>query len=325
VWSDGEAGSVAEGFANAHGIASVGEIAVILCLVRKAHCVLVAAAATISVGLGSCSLATLDGLAGPAPDNAADASDEARLADVAAAAVDASVADRADGGNDASSAECPSRGGPTPVKVTLPKGGFYCIDRTEVTRAQYRAFLASDGVVNTHPRCSGNMGFVPSVTLDGDELPVMGIDWCDAHAFCHWAGKRLCGRIGGGPQTVAGATTNAEFVDACSRGGTRAYPYGPTYEAAACNGAQYGAGAPVAVGTAQACEGGYEGIFDLSGNVAEWVGACDETDSGGGQGDLCALLNSGYEEAFAPDLRCVRSRAFPRNSTGIVGVRCCGP
>jgi formylglycine-generating enzyme len=221
---------------------------------------------------------------------------------------------------------CPSRAGPVPVRIGLPDGGFFCVDATEVTRAQYQQFLDNGSPTNTHPRCTFNASFVPGISLTGPTLPVTGVDWCDAHAFCTWAGKRLCRRLGSAAPLPAtsGGSTATELVYACGRGGTRTYPYGSTFNGAACNGATYDAGRPVAVASATGCEGGFEGIFDLSGNLAEWVDACDET-ADAGANDMCALYSSNYNEPDPGDLRCTTSRVFPRDDRGSAGFRCCGP
>src|SRR6185437_5545544 len=103
--------------------------------------------------------------------------------------------------------------------------------------------------------------------------PVVCVDWCDAQAYCAWAGKRLCGAIGGGPATTYGDPNESQWYNACSNGGTTSFPYGNDYVAGDCNG-----GATVAaVGTTPGCQGltsPYFGIFDMSGNVKEWEDHC---------------------------------------------------
>jgi formylglycine-generating enzyme len=235
------------------------------------------------------------------------------------ASVNANV-DATDASDAATAPACPSLHGPTPVKVTLSSGHF-CIDSTEVTRAQYKAFLAAGAPPSTNARCSYKTTYQPTVTLTGDNLPVLGVDWCDAHAFCKWSGKRLCGRIGGGAQTTSNAAIAAEWIYACSAGGTKTYPYGSSYNANACT---TGTTAPLAVGSVVTCEGGYPGIFDMSGNASEWADACDQG-SGAGSADSCAYFNSAYAESYAPDLVCSKMRTVARNATGAIGIRCCGP
>jgi formylglycine-generating enzyme required for sulfatase activity len=73
--------------------------------------------------------------------------------------------------------------------------------------------------------------------------------------------------------------TEADWETACSPTGLR-YPYGDTYDAAACNGNDYDpdGGTPqdqdyaVPTGSLGACETP-GGIFDMSGNLKEWTGS----------------------------------------------------
>jgi len=102
----------------------------------------------------------------------------------------------------------PLRGGPNMVRVPTVDGRSYCIDATEVTQAQYSQFLfvKKGDTSGQEARCTWNMSY--GVTCGGFDpvarggYPVVCIDWCDAVAFCSWAGKRLCGKIGGGSLTT---------------------------------------------------------------------------------------------------------------------------
>jgi formylglycine-generating enzyme required for sulfatase activity len=109
-------------------------------------------------------------------------------------------------------------------------------------------------------------------------------DWCDALAFCTWAGKRLCGNVADGGGLLSGDESidplKDEWMIACTRLGTRDYPYGPNYQPGACNDTSVDASAAVDVGSFPGCQGGYPGIFDMGGNVTEWENACEDTDGG---------------------------------------------
>jgi sulfatase modifying factor 1 len=280
-----------------------------------------------TVALGACSLVTsLDGLS----NGATDAGVEASVAEGGAetSTLDAG-GDSGDGGDSGISREgCPTGKGPLPVRVDTATA-YYCIDSTEVTRGQYDEFLSSSPVT-THPRCGFNTTFTPSRDWPYGptkaSYPVVGVDWCDAYEFCAWAGKHLCGGIAGGGATAAAIKDRrtSTIVHACSRDGTRTFPYGNTFDPTACNTAGFGAGAPIAVGTAPRCEGGYTGIFDLAGNVAEWLDSCDLADSGAD--DTCRAFNSAFTESMDVDLRCVTIRTDPRSyADSLYGFRCCSP
>jgi formylglycine-generating enzyme required for sulfatase activity len=189
-----------------------------------------------------------------------------------------------DGGGSADGADSPTRcprGRGPQMALIEAAGASFCIDTTEVTRAQYVTFLDAAPATTGQPaECAWNTSYssgVPNVDLTQRDHPMVKVDWCDAFAFCAWAGKRLCGALaGGGPLTIAEATdpTKSEWMFACTRNGSRAYPYGQAESTTTCN-TDAPTGAAEAVGTRAACVGGFPGIFDMAGNVSEWENACD--------------------------------------------------
>ena len=222
---------------------------------------------------------------------------------------------------------CPDGPGPKMIDV-----GQFCIDATEVTNAHYLEFLAanvSPQAVTMDPSyCSWNMTFVPvtgpPVTLPPNQ-PVSTIDWCDAQGYCAWAGKHLCGKIGGGSNLLADLAdaSKSEWQFACSNGGVTAFPYGNLYSAAACNDGPFGAGGFVDVGVATNCHGlitPFDVVLDLSGNAHEWDNSCDgET----GPDDNCAIRGGSFSHPET-ELTCAILEAHPRNSEfGDNGFRCC--
>ena len=132
---------------------------------------------------------------------------------------------------------------------------FY-VDKFEVTLARYAAFLKVTGNVRA-----------PEDWPEGDiarigNLPVVGVDWHDADAYCRWAGKRL--------------PTDAEWERAARGGDERKYPWGneePTADRARF-GIPYERPAyqdgVAAVGTHAKGASSF-GVEDLAGNVSEWV------------------------------------------------------
>ncbi|MCA9681947.1 MAG: SUMF1/EgtB/PvdO family nonheme iron enzyme, partial [Myxococcales bacterium] len=163
--------------------------------------------------------------------------------------------------------------------ATMVDGGGFMIDATEVSNEQYAAMIDVEFDASVLPAgCEWKSQFVPedwSDDLDGT-LPVVGVDWCDAMVYCAWAGKELCGAVGGGATSLDNAE-DAEgdaWFRACSEAGVRVFPYGADYDPSACNGDDAAQDGLWPVGSMPSCEGGVTGLFDMSGNVWEWTNAC---------------------------------------------------
>lgn len=82
----------------------------------------------------------------------------------------------------------------------------YSIDRYEVTNAQYQRFVAAS---EWDPPGYWPGGSYPPGQAD---VPVVGVGWKEANAYCEWAGKRL--------------PTEAEWEKACRGSDGRVYPWG---------------------------------------------------------------------------------------------------
>jgi formylglycine-generating enzyme required for sulfatase activity len=257
----------------------------------------------------------LGGLAGPSPSAASEGGTEGGLVEGGADAPTGANDGGADSGPDG---ECQGTKGPTPVRV-----GSYCVDSTEVSGTQYTEFLAAKaGDTRGQPaECAWNTSYQPSTSASGN-TPVFGVDWCDARAYCAWAGKRLCGKIGGGPTPSAGLNSqfSSEWYRACTKDGTRAFPYGNVRDPDACNGSDRDGGhGPTDVGSLKTCKGGYPGLFDMCGNLWEWEDSCED----GGANAQCAVRGSSFASPNA--VSCDTLLTFQRDRGGAndVTVRCC--
>jgi formylglycine-generating enzyme required for sulfatase activity len=133
-----------------------------------------------------------------------------------------------------------------------------------------------------------------------DVKPKVGVTLSAAETACASEGKRLC--------------SEEEWEKACKGPDNLRFPYGHAFSSQACNG---GRGGLAAAGSFAGCKSGY-GVYDLSGNAAEWTssrfqsGASDRAVKGGsfGRSDT--------------DLRCsARQNKAPGSHSGDVGFRCC--
>ena len=131
----------------------------------------------------------------------------------------------------------------------------YYLDIFEVTISRYAKFLET---ITTQQ--APHQWNTVNLTEDGDR-PVIGVNWSDADAYCRWMEKRL--------------PTEAEWEKAARGTDGRKYPWGdedPREDLAnfgRCCGWS-GFGLLAIVGTHQAGKSPY-GVFDLAGNVWEWV------------------------------------------------------
>ena len=194
-------------------------------------------------------------------------------------------------------------------KVTLRP--FY-IDNHEVSNAQYSEFVESTG--HRLPL------FWEDSTLNKPYLPVTGVSWDDAAAYCEWAGKRL--------------PTEAEW-EAAAGGGFKyqEYPWKGSPNPEKANYHHDTDEEPEGIKpVGQYSPNGYV-LYDMAGNVWEWVfdyysptGYADSTDWNNPRGPnrgTARVIRGGawnYTEDF---LKCAhRNRAAPFVRFSYIGFRC---
>ena len=129
---------------------------------------------------------------------------------------------------------------------------FY-VDKYQVTNERYAKFLKKTG--RSQPRDWSKV----KLPADGD-LPVVGVNWQDAAAYCRWAGKRLL--------------TEAEWEKAARGTDGRKYPWGddePTSRRANYGKSENDNEAHLLpVGSLEDGKSPYD-AYDMAGNVFEWV------------------------------------------------------
>ncbi len=141
-------------------------------------------------------------------------------------------------------------------------------------------------------------------------LPWTGGAFAEAEAACaaRGAGFRLC--------------TAPELESACRGADDTDYPYGDAFDDDACNGVERDEGGALPTASLAACTSD-DGIFDLSGNVAEWT--TTQTNVAAAPGRIFQLHGGSYR---APELglACtieLAPRALEVTLLPSIGFRCC--
>lgn len=234
-------------------------------------------------------------------------------------------ADGGDTGIDTHVPACPSGRGSAMIEFD----GIQCIDAVETSIKDYLEFLAEmdGGLAKALPgECTFKADHVPNNVANNVALPVVWTDWCDAWAYCKWAGKEMCGSPDGGPIVYGdiGDWTKSVWMAACSHDGTQQFPYGNNFQKNNCQLTDPDGGAgsfAVVSGTNKKCEGGFPGIYEMIGNVREWENACDGTS---GAPDNCRRRGGAYNESDQSYVKCSYEEDYTRDfRSATSGFRCC--
>jgi formylglycine-generating enzyme required for sulfatase activity len=191
---------------------------------------------------------------------------------------------------------------------------FY-LDQFEITTARYARFLATTGSL-TPPDDWDEL----DLKADGT-LPVVGVAWHDADAYCRWVGKRL--------------PTEAEWEKAARDGDARTYPWGNAEPTSALAAYSRTAELPYQGGVspvgAHAAGQSHDGVQDLAGNVSEWVGdwyseSIDRDDirdpAGPPDGMGKVIRGSGWQDPVERLNSARRYYASPDHRSDDLGFRC---
>lgn len=253
---------------------------------------------------------------------------EVSIADAGADAFDASDEGGEETENEAESEAppgepCGVHPGPPMRRITHPLP--YCIDVHEVSNEDYAAFLADAKKPTLDSFCAHDTDRgVPITNAALAQRPATKIGWCDALSYCLWAGKRLCGKIGGGHGSAATFTSPAvdQWSLVCRNGDPgQPYPWGPEFVDGMCN----QSGTVVDVNTSWACHGTRDdtaAVYDMVGNVAEWEDACDDYSPSTPPGSRRCRVRGG--SATTPGVGCDHDRLLSMiEADELVGFRCC--
>ena len=147
--------------------------------------------------------------------------------------------------------------------------GFF-MSPCEVTNAEFREFLRDTGA----PRTQASARMSPADSDYGrfgrPELPVTGVSWLEASAFCRWLTTRL-----GGNEWIFALPNDAEWEKAARGPDSFDYSLGMTISDAEIPLYNWKKNPDVPVTVVSCRDSGFQpnryGLYHMSGNVAEWT------------------------------------------------------
>ncbi len=127
----------------------------------------------------------------------------------------------------------------------------YYMDKFEISNAEYTEFL----IATDHPAPA----YWDHHQLNQANQPVTGVNWFDANTYCHWTNKRL--------------PTEAEWEKAARGPAGSIYPWGNNLDYSKANFSKGKTGERHITAPVDAYPEGksYYGVYNMAGNVFEWV------------------------------------------------------
>ncbi|MFZ5861993.1 MAG: formylglycine-generating enzyme family protein [Nitrospirota bacterium] len=193
--------------------------------------------------------------------------------------------------------------------------GAFWIDLFEVTFAQYELFTrATRAPTPVIPVLQDD-----PAKLTAPEQPVVAVSWTQASAYCAWLGKRL--------------PTEAEWEKAARGDRAVAWPWGSVFGPGLANiqGADDGFAYTAPPGSFPKGRSFY-GLYDASGNVAEWVadwydhtyylGAPFESPKGPETGKHRVYRGGSWNDTPSDVRAAKRFAAAPHQTSAVIGFRC---
>ena len=185
----------------------------------------------------------------------------------------------------------------------------FFIDKNETTNAQYRKYIESTGA--RAPR------FFKDNKFNDPDQPVVGVNFKEAQSYCLWAGKRL--------------PTEAEWEKAGRGQAPVHFPWGNEPPDGTRTNFNEEHGKTTKVGSFESGKSAY-GVYDLSGNVAEWVQdwhfpeyylfSPKKNPRGPDKGQYKVIRGGNWRNNGADIRLTYRNATTPKNRSNSIGFRC---
>lgn len=162
-------------------------------------------------------------------------------------------------------------GGKDQQRTTLPD---YRIGKYPVTVGEYRTFLEAGGYHTQEFWTAAGWitckvigwttpeGWNDPMQAGSDRLPVVGVSWYEAEAYCRWLAKKT--------ERPYHLPSELEWEKAARGTDGRLYPWGNEWRTSKCNTSEAGIGHATPVGQFSPAGDSPYGLADMTGNVWEW-------------------------------------------------------